>query len=199
MDEDVRKKEAAVAETRNLATLKKWAGNSKRKSMEDRVQTLDEVVSGLWSLSEPGGRYARVVRQFEKWVDQMLAAVEARRKAGGLGALMESGEVAFIGELDPAWKDEVASLARKLDGWRKHLSQLKEGIPETARDKEQPMSSLVRILDGCRCQLYDMLAELDVMEEIERDAFSQEAAWIRRMNRDAADDTPGAGAIWRAF
>lgn len=196
------KEEAAVAETRNLAALKLWADSNGEygKSLEDQVQTLDSMVSGLWSLSEPGGRYARVVRKFEKWVDEMLAAVEARRKAGGLGALMDSGEVAFISELESAWKDEVASLARKLDGWRRHLAQLEVGLSVVDDEQQQPTASLVRIVAGCRSQVYDMLAELDIMENIERNAFAQEAAWIRRMNReDAADDTPGAGAIWRAF
>ena len=199
-DEAVGNEEAAVVEMQNLVALSAWAGNGNEMSLDDQVQTLDGILSGLWSLSEPGGRYARVVRKFEKWADQMMAAVEARRKAGGLGALMDSGEVAFIAELEPAWKDEISSLARKLDGWRRHLGQLVEGLPDAAVDGEQPRSSLARILAGCRCQVYDMLAELDIMEQVERDAFGQEAAWIRRMNReDAADDTPGAGAVWRAF
>lgn len=199
-DEEVGKKEAAAQETRNLAALKAWTGDGSGISLEDRIQTLDGVLSGVWSLTEPGGRYARVVRVFEKWVDQMMAAVQARREAGGLGALMGSDEVMFISELDPSWKDEVSSLARKLDGWRRHLGRLEEGLPVAAGDDGQPKSSLVRILVGCRCQVYDMLAELDIMEQVERDALAQEAAWVRRMNReDATDDTPGAGAIWRAF
>lgn len=198
-DAEVRKQEAAVEESQNMAALKAW-GDGSGKGLEDKIQTLDGVLSGLWSLGEPGGRYARVVRKFEKWVDQMTTAVEARQKAGGSGALMESDEVAFIGELDPAWKDDVSSLARKLDEWRRQLGQLVDGLPEQGTDEGQPRSSLVKIVAGCRSQVHDMLAELDTIGYIEREAIAREAAWIRRMNREEeGDDTRRAGAIWRAF
>lgn len=183
-----------------MAALKAWGGNGGAKALEEKIQALDEVLSGLWSLGEPGGRYARVVRRFEKWVEHMMAAVEARRRAGGLGALMESGEVAFVGELDHAWRDEVSSLARRLDGWRKQLGRLEDGLPEEELGEDQQASSLTRILAGCRIQVCDMLAELDIIEQIERDAIAQEAAWIKKLSReDETDDAPSAGAIWRAF
>ncbi|KAJ4420608.1 hypothetical protein N0V82_004276 [Gnomoniopsis sp. IMI 355080] len=193
------KEEAASEEARNLAVLKSWASDGGGRSLDDMIQTLDEVLTGLWSLSEPSGRYARVVRRFEKWVAQMMTAVEARRQAGGLGALMESDEVAFISEIDPTWKEEVSSLARKLDGWRRHLTQSEDSLSLQAGGKPQK-SSLAVILASCLDQVHGMLAELDTMEEIEQLTFKHEAAWIKRMNReDAVDDTPVAGAIWRAF
>lgn len=196
---ETHKEEAASEEARNLAVLKSWASNGGGKSLDDKIQTLDGVLTGLWSLSEPSGRYARVVRRFEKWVAQMMTAVEARRQAGGLGALMESGEVAFISEIDPTWKEEASSLARKLDGWRRHLDQLEDGLSVQADEKSQK-SSLAVILACCLDQVHGMLAELETMDEIEQLAFKHEAAWIEKMNReDVADDTPVAGAIWRAF
>lgn len=203
-DRDVGKGEAALEEARNIAALAAWALNS--EELEARIQALDGILSGIWSFGEPNGRYARVVRKFEKWFDAMVVAVEARRQAGGVGALTEGNEVAFIRELDPAWKEEVSLLTRKLDGWRRQLARLQ--IDSTMPDNHdiegevrQSGSSLARILAGCRAQTHDMLAELDLMEQMERDAISQEAAWIKRMNRDddEMDDTPRAGAIWRAF
>ncbi|ROW12851.1 hypothetical protein VMCG_00482 [Cytospora schulzeri] len=196
-DAEVGRAEAEAVEARNLAALEAWGGG---RGLEDKIQILDSVVSGVWSLGEPGGRYARVVRQFEKWTDRMVQSVEARRKAGGLGALMDDDKVAFVGELDPAWKDEVASVSRKLDLWRRQLTQLGDGLPRGRDDEVQQQSSLARILSGCRGQVGDMLAELSVMEQIERDAIAQETAWIRRMNcDDDENDTPRAGAIWRAL
>lgn len=189
-----------MEEGRNLAALIAWGGARGGEGLEDKIQILDSVLSGLWSLGEAGAGYARVVRKFEKWVDQTMAAVDARRTADGVGALMEGDEIAFVGELDLAWKDEVSSIARKLDGWRRQLKQVEVGLPEEEVEVAQHRFSLVRILAGCRSQVYDMLAELNIMEQIERDAIAQEAGWIRRMNREAeADDTPRAGAIWRAF
>lgn len=202
-NKDVRTDEAAIEEARNTAALAAWAADG--EDLENKIQALDGVLSGLWSLGEPGGRYARVVRQFDRWYDGMVAAVEARRRAGGVGALTEGNEVAFVSELDPAWKEEVALLARKLDGWQRQLGKLP--INEDGGGSSDSSSSLARILAGCRAQARDMLAELELMGQMERDAIGQEAAWIKRMNRDddddndeADDDTPrAAGAIWRAF
>lgn len=197
----VEQEEARAEESKNVAVLVAWGG----QGLEERVQMLDSVVSGVWSVGEPGGRYARVVKGFEKWMQQMQTAVEARRQAGGLGALMEGGEVAFIGDLDAAWRDEVCSLTRKLDGWRRQLAHLEQGLPgedatQGQDEDDSQRSSLSRILAGCRSQVHDMLAELDIMEQIEREAISQEAAWIRRVNRDGeTDDTPRAGAVWRVY
>lgn len=216
-DKGISKDEAALEEAHNIAALAAWAPDG--EGLDDRIQALDGILSGLWSLGESGGRYARVVRKFEKWFDAMRVSVEARRRAGGVGALTESNEVAFIKELEPAWKEEVSQLTRKLDGWCRQLAKLQidvessglsdnyheekggGGDDEDGGGSSSSSSSLARILAGCRAQTHDMLAELDLMEQIERDAISQEAAWIKRMNRDddEADDTPRAGAIWRAF
>lgn len=196
-DHEVSREEAEVEEARNLAALMAWGGG---KGLDGKVQVLDTVLSGVWSLGEPNGRYTRVVRKFEKWADQTRRAVEARKLAGGLGALMDDDEVGFVTELDPAWKDEVSSMARKLDSWRRQLGQLESGVSEDDQGEEQKLSSLARLLSGCRSQVHGMLAELDLMEQIERDSLAQETAWIRRMNRDDDEsDTPRAGAIWRAF
>ncbi|KAG6365133.1 hypothetical protein INS49_006740 [Diaporthe citri] len=196
-DDEVSREEAEVEEARNLAALMEWGGG---KGLDGKIQVLDTILSGVWSLGEPNGRYTRAVRKFEKWVDQTRRAVEARRLAGGLGALMEDDEVGFVSELDPAWKDEVSSMARKLDSWRRQLGQLESGVIDDDQGGDQKSSSLARLLSGCRSQVHGMLAELDLMEQIERDALMQETAWIRRMNRDDDEsDTPRAGAIWRAF
>ncbi|KKY39276.1 hypothetical protein UCDDA912_g00696 [Diaporthe ampelina] len=196
-DEEVSRDEADVEEARNLAALMAWGGS---EGLDGKIQVLDAILSGVWSLGEPSGRYTRAVRKFENWADQARRAVEARRLAGGLGALMDDDEVGFVAELDPAWKDEVSSMARKLDSWRRQLGQIESGVVDVDQGEDQKSSSLARLLSGCRSQVHGMLAELDMMEQIERDALAQEAAWIRRMNRDDDEsDTPRAGAIWRAF
>lgn len=196
-DDEVSREEAEVEEAWNLAALMAWGGG---KGLDGKVQLLDTILSGVWSLGEPSGRYTRIVRKFEKWADQTRRAVEARRLAGGLGALMDDDEVGFISELDSAWKDEASLMARKLDSWRRQLGQLEGGVFDDDKGEGQKTSSLVRLLSGCRNQVHGMLAELDLMEQIERDALAQETAWIRRMNRDDDEsDTPRAGAIWRAF
>ncbi|KAL8370264.1 hypothetical protein RB595_000580 [Gaeumannomyces hyphopodioides] len=195
--------ETAAAEDLNAAALKAWttttAGGGEAL-LEERVQALDAVLCGLWAMGEPGGRYARVVRRFEKWADTLRAVVERREE--GLAAA--GGDVVFVEVLDAAWRDECAVLARRLDGWRRQLVGLAVRGGELDDNDGQagpaPASSLAAVLGACRELVHDMLAELDVMEQIEREALRQESEWIEHMSRDDSnDDTLKAGAIWRVL
>ncbi|KAF5630894.1 AGA1 A-agglutinin anchor subunit [Fusarium sp. NRRL 52700] len=182
--------EKAEVERENILALRKWAVGG---GLEERIQILDAAVAGLWALEEPGGRYARVVRRFERWVDRMCEIEEARR-AGG--ALIQESDVLFIGELDSAWKDECAGLVRRLDTIKRQLDQL--GV-FASDGPEGDQSSLHRMVEGSRELVQGMLTELAVMDDIERDALAREDGWIERMNRDdEMEDTPRAGAVWRA-
>ncbi|KAI0857238.1 hypothetical protein F4860DRAFT_490408 [Xylaria cubensis] len=126
----------------------------------------------------------------------------ARGGGGGFG-IGNGGEEeeelgVFVSDLDAsAWKRDHAGLVRILEGWRRTLAQLghvetdepesvkngrkKEtgGDAETKGDK--PPSGLARTLCGCRSLVRDMLAELKVMELIERDALGAEEDWMEQM------------------
>jgi hypothetical protein len=186
-------KEAEQTESTNVLALRSW-GSGGGMGLEERIQALDSVLSGVWSLDEPGGRYARVLRRFERWAERMCEVEEARARGDGPGMLDGEG-VAFVGELDAAWKADCAALARKLEGWGRQLQELGE-VPG---EEEVQTSSLGVILSRCRALARDRLAELSVMDRIERDAVRREGEWIQRMNMDDGDDTPRAGAIWRAL
>lgn len=187
---EVRRADEARAAARNACALRGWA-------TEDRVQALDEVVSGLWAVSHPGGRHTRLVRLFRDWVDGVGDVEAARRDGDGSVAL-------FVGDLDASWKEECAGLARRLDAWRRQLQGLARPV---TGDDEGPPSSLARMLEGARCMVRDMRAEVDVMEQVEREALAREEAWIEEMHRqldDEDDDGDGldglaAGAVWRAM
>ncbi|RGP75078.1 aga1 a-agglutinin anchor subunit [Fusarium longipes] len=185
--------EKAEVERENVLALRKWAVGG---GLEERIQLLDSVMSGLWALEEPGGRYARVVRRFERWVERMCEIEEARREGG---ALLQESDVLFISELDSAWKDECAGLVRRLDTLKQQLNQLGDFPTECqGEDDTNEPSSLQRMVKGSRELVHGMLTELNVMEGIERDALAREDDWIERMNRDEdTDDTPRAGAVWR--
>lgn len=185
--------EKAEVERENILALRKWAVGG---GLEERIQILDAAIAGLWALEEPGGRYARVVRRFERWVDRMCEIEEARR-AGG--ALIQENDVLFIGELDSAWKDECAGLVRRLDTIKRQLDQLGDFARDDQEGESKDQSSLQRMVEGSRELVQGMLTELAVMDDIERDALAREDEWIERMNRDdEMEDTPRAGAVWRA-
>ncbi|CAM1505522.1 Fc.00g111590.m01.CDS01 [Cosmosporella sp. VM-42] len=186
--QDVHQRERAELERENVLALRSWAAGG---GLEERIQALDGIVSGLWTLGESAGRYARVVRRFERWVDRLCEVEDART---GPGLLLQEQDVLFIGELDSAWKVECAGLRRRLDGWKRQLREIGQGLDDGGEER----SSLKRMIEGSQIMIEDMLEELDVMEDIEREALAREDEWIERMNReDADDDTPRAGAIWR--
>lgn len=182
-------------EAKNVAALVRWGSD---RGLEEKVQILDEVLNGVWQLGEPGGRYQRVVAGFEEWADRMAAIVAAQR-GGDVEALVDGEEVRFLSELDRGWKHDCISLQRKLDGWRVSLREL----GDVADDDQGQRAGLGKMLDGSRALVHDMLSELAVMEQIERDATRAEDEWIERMNKaieDEDDDTPAARAyvpLWK--
>jgi hypothetical protein len=172
----------------NAVALKRWKDlGTLGWGLEEKMQILDEVISGVWILGDSGGKYGRVVRRFERWLTGCQDILEARAHNEGL----EDDEVVFLEELDAGWKDDCLVLVRKLESWRDHLKNL--GTLDSG-------SSLAIVVDGCRSLVSGMLTELNVMALIERDAMSMEAEWIKSMNDDVLDDehTPVAGAIWRS-
>ncbi|TPX12043.1 uncharacterized protein E0L32_007158 [Thyridium curvatum] len=221
--EAVGREEARALEGRNAAALcRAWGRDGGEAALGERVRVLGEVVSGVWALGEPGaGKYPRVVRRFERWMQKMAEVVRRRRWREGeqgpeglFGDVVEGGDgddgdgmPLFIGELDASWRDECAALARKLDGWRRLLRELGDNLPEDEDEDDadadaDERSSLAQMVGGCRSLVHDMLAELHVMEEIEREALRQENEWIRRMNADEEEprrDAHRAGAVWRVF
>ncbi|KAF4996246.1 hypothetical protein FGRMN_4602 [Fusarium graminum] len=189
---EVDDREKAEVEKENVLALRQWAIGG---GLEERVQVLDSVMSGLWALEEPGGRYARVVRRFERWAERMCEIEEARRDGG---ALLQESDVIFIGELDSAWKDECTGLVRRLDTLKRQLEQLGDFAHDEAEADTTERSSLQRMVEGSRELVHGMLTELNVMEDIEGDALSREEEWIEKMIRgEDMDDTPRAGAVWR--
>jgi hypothetical protein len=171
----------------NAAAFQNWRGlGTPGWGLEEKVQVLDEVVNGVWNLGESGGKYGKIVRKFERWLDNCQYILKARSRDGE-----EDDEILFMEELDASWKDDCLVLGRKLETWQSQLREL--GSP--GRD-----SSLATVMDRCGNLIKGMLLELAVMAQIERDAINLEVEWIKRMNDDVMEDDqckPTAGAIWR--
>ncbi|KAK4106625.1 hypothetical protein N658DRAFT_491264 [Parathielavia hyrcaniae] len=200
-------------------------------SLDEKVAMLDDVVSGVWSVAgEPAGRYERVARECGEWVARAEGVLLRQKKRlqqqqqtsptndldQDEAAAAAAAELELIPPLPPAWHEEAAHLARRLDDWRRKLRELGQlpssssttGTPDKADGDgnggtrpEQP--SLARILAGCRALVHGMLAELDTMEQIQRDVAATEMLWVRDMNRHGLGGTDEgaarAGAIWRAL
>jgi hypothetical protein len=172
----------------NAAALKKWQDmGTPGWGLEEKIQVLDEVLTGIWNLGDSGGKYSRVVRKFERWLSRYQDILESREHNDDL----EDEDIVFLEELDMGWKDDCHVLGRKLETWRDIMRDL--GPPDNG-------SSLAGVLDGCQRLVRGMLAELNVMAQIERGAMDTELDWIKSMNREISEDDesiPTAGAAWR--
>lgn len=201
-------REASALEGDNVLALRKWARRG-GKDIEDKMQALGEIMTNLWTLSEPAGRHARVVRRFERFVDGVCDAEEARQSTEKTKTktALASHDALFIGELDDSWREEVAALTRRLEAWREELSSI-DDLDSGSSDSDSGRGgaskpSLDKMLSGARELISGMLAELYAMGEIEQQALAREHAWIESMNREGEDelehDTPRAGAVWRVL
>ncbi|KAH8199651.1 hypothetical protein TruAng_006181 [Truncatella angustata] len=179
-------------EGRNAAALVRWGsvnsisaksgGEATAGGLEDKIQVLDQVLDGVWALSEPGGRYNRVVEDFETWAERMAGVVRARKSGKAEEHLVRDGEILFVSDLDTRWKDDCAGLVRKLEGWRGMLDGIGPA-PGDVEDRAQ-RSSLSRALGGSTSLVDDMLAEMELMQDIEKEARRSEDEWIERMNKE---------------
>jgi hypothetical protein len=162
--------------------------------LDERIGLLDGVVTTVWALGDKSsGKYARLVQRFEAWAEGARAAVASRRSLGRRGGGEEEA-VVFVSDLDAAgWKADCEGLIRKLGECRDVLRVL----GHVDRD-----SSLATVLRGMEVLVADMLAELDLMLIILHEALASENEWVRAAvngQGDGEDNTPRAGAIWRAF
>lgn len=209
---EVADRQRAGVERDNVLALRRWGSSG--MGLDERIQVLDEVFSGVWALGETGGRYSRVVRRFERWIERAQQIEAARGRSTFLAS--DSQDALFIGELDGAWKDECAGILRRLEAWRAQLDEI-DDLGDDRRDQAagagqppDPGTSLERMLRGARHLLDGMLAELRVMEDLEQAALAREDAWIAAVNREGEEDlreegggddgdTPRAGAVWRVI
>jgi len=208
--------EAIETDRRNVRALKAWADNATPGwGLEEKIQVLDQVLSAAWKLSEPGGRHARLVKKFERWLEGVSVILEARRASGGLlncdsrdGAREGEAESMFITPLDPEWKAELQSLSRKLEQWRNQLRSLGEhsSIGEVPSPSQVQESSLALVVRGVRELVNGIGEEVRAMEGLEKSVMVKEERWIREAiecdDDDDDDDEDGnngrvAGAVWR--
>ncbi|KAF4624176.1 hypothetical protein G7Y89_g13995 [Cudoniella acicularis] len=167
----------------NAVALRKWQEESSPGwGLEEKIQVLSEVVSGVWNLGESGGKYSRIVRKFERWLSRCQGILAAREKDDGFG----DDDFVFLEELESGWKDDCFNLGRKLEAWKDKLRDL--GSPDRG-------SSLATVVEDYRKLVTGMLAELSVMAQIEGDMVIREKEWIKRMNDDVSDDDANAPVV----
>jgi hypothetical protein len=195
---DVSEQESVTLEKRNVLALRRWGSGGR---LDEKIQSLESIITNVWSLSDPSGRYARVVRNFERWIGGVSDMEDARRNGGVV--LVEGNDNMFIEDLDAQWKEEREELIDSLDGWKQQLSDIDDlSLDEfyTEPPDQDEKSSLEKMLDGSRALIDNMLMELRIMEVVEQEALVREDEWIGRMNRSDANDhfeISRTGGAWK--
>lgn len=189
---DLLDEEAAQQKDINAEAFKVWAESIVPGwGLEERCQVLEEVLTGVWSLSEGGGKYLRLVRKFERWIAKVEGILNARQTG--------DGNADFVEGLDKGWNEDCAVLLRKLERWKGRMKEL--GDNNEAFGK----SSVGAVVRGARALVEGMEEEISMMGRIQREAVEREDAWMRAQNdEDDLDDersrTEGTGnhhGIWR--
>lgn len=184
--ERLRDDESREEERKNALALKNWSESSiPGWGLEEKVQVLDEALTGAWKFSEPGSRYGRCVKKFETWMHDVDCTLQARKEGEQLELQADS--------LDLQWREDCEGLARKLQVWRDNMRNL--------GDLEDGNSSVAATVRGCRDLVESMYAEIQSMLRIEREVGKQERDWISSMCDEDSDDDGDVGrtvgGAWR--
>lgn len=169
----------------NLASWKEWKEDAAPGwGLAERVQVLDEVLTAVWRYSEPGSRYLRSVRKFEKWLDVVEESLIARQQVSMVGIELPI--------LDGTWETECENMERKLSAWRTSMRDLGE---------VHGKSAVAATVNGCRSLVRGMHEQVCGMLRIEQQVVRQDREWTARMcdaDSEGEDDRSlVTGGVWR--
>ncbi|KAJ9327806.1 hypothetical protein DTO027B5_3605 [Paecilomyces variotii] len=177
--------EQSIQRELNYLALANWseniAKNTSRQDFAEQIQTLSHVVQEVNDMTESReGRYPKVVRVFEDWMENAAQVKQAREQASTSSTFM--GDFDFLDPLDRTWKEEVDVLSARLDLCLRKLQNL-DICGESDRD-QLGNSALLRIANGHQELLASMLEELSVMRSIETDIVRSEKSSITKLVDD---------------
>lgn len=181
--------EQAGQEQRNLQVLIEWSNRTPSASMVEYIQSLSGPLHELPSLVEPGGRFQRLVGEYEQW----MLRVEHLRPAR-VSMSDNRNDLRPVGGLGDLWKAENAALVRKVTSLARDLN----GLGQTP-----PGSSVTSVVGTCSALLQACLDELQTMRSIEADVVSKEKdhveAHLKAIALDVVSclDTRLEAAAWR--
>lgn len=160
----MRQSEQHGREQKNLLALREWNGGNSSSGLVEYIQRLSGPLHGVPSLLGPGGRFCRLVDDFDRWISGVEKTWSVREGQQANGMSSESLE-----GLGDTWKEENAALMRKLTAFSRDL----DALPAPPQD-----SSIACIVSACSELLRGLLGELQIMQVIETGVVSKEKQWI---------------------
>jgi hypothetical protein len=156
--------ERAGQEQKNLQALVEWSRGSSSVGLVEYIQILSGPLHELPSLLGAGGRYERLIGEFEHWISR-VEHLSSRR----LTSTLNDGNLDSVEGLGDSWKAENAALIRKVTSFARDLDQVQH--PSEG-------SSIASIVDTCKALLNGLSEELHVIQAIEAAVVAKEKEWV---------------------
>lgn len=160
----MRENEQQAQEEKSLLALREWNTGDSLSGLVEHIQALSGPLQELPSLLDSGGRYYRLVDEFEGWVSRAEEVWSVRQDP--LGNWDALGSLEGLGD---AWKRDNAALARKMTA----LSRDFDRIPQPT-----PGSSIADMVSTCKQLLNEVSEELQIMQVIEAGIVAKEKQWV---------------------
>jgi hypothetical protein len=170
----------AGQEQKNLQALLEWSAGTSSVGLIEYIQILSGPLHELPSLLETGGRFERLMGEFEHWISRVEHLWSSRRTSTSHDGSLESIE--GLGDL---WKAENAALIRKVTSFARDLDQVQH--PSGG-------SSIACIVDTCRSLLEGLSDELHVIQAIEAEVAEKEKEWVETRLQAFARDSSSSSA-----
>lgn len=161
----MRENERQGQEQKNIQALCEWNSGNSSFALVEHIQILSGPLHELPSLVDTGGRFKRLVDEFERWTAK-VGEVWTARVADAKG---QGGHSEHVEGLRDVWKAENAALTRKLITFSRDLDRLTQ--PASG-------SSIACIVATYKALLGGILDELQIMQTIEAGVVAREQEWI---------------------
>lgn len=152
----------------DLRALKDWNDIGASFGLAERVQMLSRTIQEIYSMIDTGGKSNRLVTSFEKWIIRNERLWRSRE----YDDRSKTQDMEFVEDIGDSWKAEAAVLERRLTSYSHNLECL--GHPLEG-------SSLSYVVACCVSMVTQMLDEVRVMQEIEREVLVREKSWVMEM------------------
>lgn len=181
--EKVTAQEQRIQERLNTHALARWAEQSPRPEMSagqdllGNVQKLSRCLGDLMGLFEQGGRYQKLIDQFESWLAEATQVSQARSSQQMDAMAIDS---LFVDPLPQTWHQAHLSLVQRVRLLEREMRSLTPVPPLGGDAPETPLSAVEMMLKGLQSLIGGMKQELQIMNGIEHKILEEEKGWIER-------------------
>jgi uncharacterized protein YhdP len=179
--------EKASQRVLNANAIEQWLRNSRDNKagydFAQQLQLLSEVVQDITDLTDPqDGRYNALLAKFEEWFERAVLLKQSRmgwsNPEDDKTVVQQGCQMEFIDPLGDDWKQDVDTLAMKVELYICELDCLDVPAGPQADEPNYAASALVRIVEAHRISLALMREELQFMVRTEVEVVQQESKWI---------------------